>query len=44
MEDGKQRDEEANEAEKVRGIDDTSMLRHILRAYEQYDARSDPSA
>ena len=44
MEDGKQRNEEPNETEKVRGINNTPMLRHILRAYEQYDAGSDPSA
>ena len=28
----------------MRGINNTPMLRHILRAYEQYDAGGDPSA
>ena len=44
MEDSKQRNEESYEAKKVRGINNTPMLRHILRAYEQYDAGGDPSA
>ena len=44
MEDGEQGNEESHESEKMRGVDDAAMLRHILHTDEQDDTRSNPSA